>query len=209
MRFRNWGLAVAALALSFTPLQASTIASCATGTGGGGLNVSSCSVTQNPNTFTLNESFDQTSPGGAVFDITAGGAQEYLVTKVITNNTAFTWSGFEVLYGGGNFGFQIPTTLFQFDLGTTPGISGTGTGGAALTSTTNLLSWSGLNIAPGESITLTFLAEVNATGNGQWQIQQQPIATEAPEPATLVISAAALVALGAIRRRATIQPRPE
>jgi hypothetical protein len=201
MRFRSWGLAVAGLALSFTALQASIITACTTGNGGGGLNVSSCSVTQNPNTFTLNESFNHTSPGGAVFDLSAGGAQEYLVTKVITNDTAFTWLGFEVYIGGGTLGFQIPTTLFQFDLGITPGISGNGTGGASLASTNNLLSWTGLNIAPGESITLTFLAEVNATGHGQWQIQQQPLVTEAPEPATLVLSAAALVALGAVRRR--------
>jgi hypothetical protein len=201
MHFCNRWLALAGLAFSLSSLEASTISSCATGNGGGGLTVNSCGFGLNPNTFSLTESFNATAGGGAQFSFTAGAAQEYLVTKVITNNTALTWTGFDVLFGGGNFGFIIPTTIFQFDLATAPTISGNGTGGATLASTNNLLNWTNLNVAPGDTITLTFAAEINATTAGQWQILQQPIGTQTPEPATMLLSATALVALGVWKRR--------
>ena len=201
MRFLNSWPAIAGLLLSFSTLQASSISTCQTGNGGGGLNVVSCSVTNSPNTLTLNETFNVISPGGALFNMTAGSAQDYSVTKVITNNTGLTWTGFDVLFGGGNFGFIVPTTLFQFDLATVPTIGGTGTGGASLTSTNNLLNWTNLNVAPGGTITLTFVVELNNTTAGQWQILQTPVGNQTPEPATMLVSASVLLALGLWKRK--------
>lgn len=191
--------------------SASVISNCALGSGGGGLVVTACSfatpapgnensVGQSVNTLIIDETFGPpTSPGGAVFALAAGAPTEYYVTKRVTNNTGLVWTDFEILFGGGNFGFLMPTTAFMFDYDQAPTISGPGTGAAFYNATQNLLTWSGLAINPGDTITLNFSIDINATGGGFWQIQQQPVGV--PEPATLGLVGGVLLGLGVWRRQ--------
>ena len=128
---------------------------------------------------------------GAFFDISNTGPNnttEYLVTKIVKNDTGKQWSNFFILQGGGyTFDYTILPTITG---SLSPQIDPGGLG----------FHWTGLTVPDTTSITVSFYIDVCATCSGTAVILQQ---ATVPEPAVLVLTGGGLVSLGLWRRRRT------
>jgi len=169
-----------------------------------------------PNTIGLNESITGFNPiSGFSLNLNLGPTQtgtEYTVTKTITNNTGFAWNSFTVAVGcspgppvlagmqscGGN-----GPLLMDYDL--LPTASGSGTGGAGVTTANDaFFQLTGLNLAPGQTMTLTFNLDVGAFWAGNGEMHQYASGSAVPEPATYALTGAGLsgmALLGLLRKR--------
>src|ERR1035438_7458221 len=142
-----------------------------------------------PNTLTLNEDINAfwfSAQFGLSTANGATGSTEYFVTKNVTNDTGSTWTDFTIdvgcgVDGGSSCGGGAPLTLV-YDVPptlTTPGI---------LSSQNSYsMNWSGLNVAPGQSVTLTFSMYTCPACSGSWEIFQDATGAAAPEPAAAVL----------------------
>jgi hypothetical protein len=163
-----------------------------------------------PNTVTINEvaSSVQTLMGvsfNVINDSASGGrSTEYAVTKTVLNNTGQTWTSFEMslnyqFLNGQVFPFDF--VVVQFDLDAQPTLSGNGTSGQNLSSNnTNQLTWGGINVLPGDSITINFSVDTCPSCDGIWQLSQLasggPPTADLPEPAMTALIGIGLVAIG-------------
>lgn len=202
-------------AVAATTAQASIITSVNTGSGGGGLTVSSGSVsTPNPGNYpgSLNtpnflayaETWTSAAMGSATFNIIQGAPTEYRTTLNITNNTGVTMTGYTLYIGGGTIPNPNPLNWFLFHdhniFATTSSAGGSYTMPGANNNLGNWIVWSGLNVVSGSSFTLTFNVVLPLTGNsGTWSIIQQP--TLVPAPSALALAPLALAAVQRRRRR--------
>lgn len=151
-----------------------------------------------PNTLSYVSSFTFVSDGSNVFDVLEGPATEYTVDLTITNNTGQAWTGYTLYVGGGTLAFQIPVSFVGFDFDLAPTISGPGAAFATTSSqTSNIIVWSNLNVAPGDTVQFGFNLDF-LSGSGGWQVQQLP--TPVPAPASALLPALG-VGLGLKRRR--------
>jgi hypothetical protein len=126
---------------------------------------------------------------GALFAISNTGPNnttEYLVTKVVTNDTGKQWSNFFILQGGG----------YTFDYTILPTI----TGSLPLQIDPGGFHWTGMTVPDKSSITVSFYIDVCQACSGNTAILQQ---ATVPEPAVLVLTGGGLVSLGLWRRRRT------
>ena len=160
-----------------------------------------------PNTVTINEvaTAVQTLMGvsfNVINDSGSGGrSTEYAVTKTVLNSTGQTWTSFEMslnyqFLNGQVFPFDL--VVVQFDSDAIPTLSGNGTAGQTLNSTVfNQLTWSGLNVQPGDSITINFSVDTCPSCDGIWQLSQ--LATpgtqtpQVPEPGMFALVGIGLV----------------
>lgn len=160
-----------------------------------------------PNTVTINEvaTSVQTLMGvsfNVINDSASGGrSTEYAVTKTVLNNTGETWSSFGMTlnyqYLNGQV-FPFDFVVVQFDTDALPTLSGNGTSGQTLSSSgINQLTWGGINILPGDSLTINFSVDTCPSCNGIWQLSQ--VATpatptpEVPEPGMFALVGIGLV----------------
>ena len=126
---------------------------------------------------------------GALFDISNTGPNnttEYLVTKIVKNDTGKQWSNFFILQGGG----------YTFDYTILPTI----TGSLPLQIDPGGFHWTGMTVPDKSSITVSFYIDVCQACSGNTAILQQ---ATVPEPAVLVLTGGGLVSLGLWRRRRT------
>lgn len=167
-----------------------------------------------PNTVTINEVATSVQAlMGVSFNVlndseSGGRSTEYAVTKTVLNNTGQTWTSFEMslnyqFLNGQVFPFDF--VVVQFDLDAQPTLSGNGTSGQTLSSSgVNQLTWAGINILPGDSITINFSVDTCPSCDGIWQLLQ--VATpatqtpEVPEPGMFALVGIGLVSF-AMRKK--------
>ena len=163
-----------------------------------------------PNTIAIDEvaTSVQTLMGvsfNVINDFASGGrSTEYAVTKTVLNNTGQTWTSFEMSLNyqflSGQV-FPIDFAVVQFDPDALPTLSGNGTSGQTLSSSgVNQLTWAGINILPGDSITINFSVDTCPSCDGIWQLNQfasgGPPTADLPEPAMTTLIGIGLVAIG-------------
>jgi hypothetical protein len=117
---------------------------------------------------------------------------EYLVTKIIVNDSGLDWAKFFV--SGTNLG----PFNFNIDYSIPPTI--TGTVSNLLQIDPNGFHWTGLNVPNANVIIVKFYMDVCADCAGGSNIFQQ---ATVPEPVPLVLTGGGLVCLGLWRRRRT------
>ena len=157
------------------------------------------SLTESINSFSLNDGF-----GVQIGLSSPPGATTYAVAKTITNNTSSTWTDFFVGVGC-DTSSSSPTvprgSVDCYNTGLSLGITGAQTTSLGAISGGNGGSFSvgGLNLAPGQTLTLTFnlLTCPNCSG-GDVMFQHANVA--APEPATTALIGSALLTLSLWRR---------
>jgi hypothetical protein len=118
---------------------------------------------------------------------------EYLVTKIILNDSGLDWANFFVSGRLGPLNFNI-------DYFMPPTITGSLSAPNPLQIDPDGFHWSGLNVPNTNAITVKFYMDVCADCAGGSNIFQQ---ATAPEPVPLVLTGGGLVCLGLWRRRRT------
>ena len=156
---------------------------------------------QSPNLFTLVESF--TSTGTLYASFSGGGTSgstEYFVTKTITNNTTDTWTSFAIGVGCSGFTrctFGYDPLLMDYDLSPTIDRSGT-----SLSTTPISLTFSNINLAPTQSMIITFSMDTCTNCGFGWSMFELPgTGPVVPEPATYALTGSAMLGLGYAARR--------
>ena len=191
--------------LSFASAPAAVITSISgpiTGSGAIGSTISGTNVSLNESvtSFSVNDGF-----ATVIGLLSPPGATTYAVTKTITNNTGSNWSNYFVGVGC-DTNANTPTvprgSVDCYGSGLSLGITGSPGTSAGSVNSVNGGSFAvgGINIAPGQSLTLTFnlLTCPNCTG-GDVMFQYANL-SNAPEPATTALVGGALVALSLLRR---------
>ncbi len=213
MKYQNVmtaALALLTMSVAFVPdANASTITAPFAGTGGtssatvstpspGNDNVlgqspNSLSIFENWNGLTFSESFALNQQPAA--------STEYFVTKRVTNNSGQIWTDFQIGVGCGNGFVACPGfNPLTMDYDQSP----TSSAGGTLSSQSLIdFKWTGLNIAPGATVTFTFSLDTCANCSGGWLINQQAGVTATPEPGTVLMGALGLglIGVGRLRRR--------
>lgn len=217
-RIRQGAWVGAAVAIgAIAPASGSVITSVNTGAGGGGLTVTSGSVSTpnpgnysgsltTPNFLTYNETWTSGAVGGASFGVAVGAPTEYRTTLNVTNNTGMIMTGYTLYLGAGTIAQPSPLNWFQFHdhnlFATTSTAGGTYSMPGSSGGLGNWIVWTGWNVAPGSSLTLTCNVLLPLTGvSGSWQILQQPTLVPVPGPGAMALaSLAGLVCAGRRRR---------
>ena len=206
---------IAALVLAAANGNASTISAVSgpfSGTGTVAGSVSTPFPGLSGNTISVTEAISSFSNPG--FDLLVGldattyARTEYTVTKIITNNTNFTWNTFSVGVGCGPLGtvpcFGIgannPLRMDYFSpTGMTPTLAGTTPAGTLVENGESYFTFTGLSVAPGApALTLTFNIDAGRGVSGGATMYQD---ATAPEPATCATVGAVFILLGLSRHR--------
>ncbi|MBS1835996.1 MAG: PEP-CTERM sorting domain-containing protein [Acidobacteria bacterium] len=184
-------------------LAATALAPAATITGpfthNGGLGTVSGSVSGN--NIQLIESISAFTPSFVVgYTTPFGPSTNYTVTKTVTNNTGFTWGDFQIATGcGSNQTVACGSNIVNLS---SPAGASSSAGGTFSALNSYMFGWTGLNVAPGQTVTFTFDVTTCANCSGGWALSQSAT-TGVPEPSTTAISGLglSLVAFSAYRRR--------
>jgi hypothetical protein len=165
-----------------------------------------------PNLITISETGTSTgTPMQVSFNVLAEPtpprlSTEYKVEKQVRNDSQDIWTSFSLalnwimLMGQGQPG---NAAVVSFDGDSTPILSGYG-GPTTLNSSQAI--WTNLNILPGQTFNIVFAVDTCASCEGIWLMLQQAGAAppnptgQLPEPATLAMVGAALIAI-AVRSR--------
>jgi len=213
MRFTvNWpGVSAAAMALFVSGLAHASMITSVTGPVGGSGTVSGNLAGNN---LTITEGISAFSPidGFAiVLNVVSPpfAASVYSVTKAITNNTGDTWNSYFVGVGCDTSSSSPTAPRGSVDcyssglssrLNAIPAI--TSTAGGAISQTSNAaFQVTGLNVLPGETLTLTFNLDTCPTCSGGQVMFQHANLTLTPEPGSFLMLGSALIALPLWLRR--------
>jgi hypothetical protein len=205
---------IAALVLAAANGTASTISAVSgplSGTGTVAGSVSTPFPGLGGNTISVTEAISSFSNTG--FDLLVGldattyARTEYTVTKIITNNTNFTWNTFSVAVGCDPLGTvpcfgtgaNNPLRMDYVGLtGMTPTLTGT-TPGFLVMNGESYFTFTGLSFAPhAPALTLTFNIDAGLGWSGGALMYQD---ATAPEPATCATVGAVFILLGLSRHR--------